>query len=210
MSTKRSFDGRQGSKKLTWYENRPLTTSEVARHCHVTPSAVWKWIKQGKLQAYRPPRGHYRIEKDALKAFLRENGWPIDPDFFAKPVKRILVIDDEPSVVEIASRALAQLGDDIVVATAGDGFEGGLQTATFRPDLLILDLMMPGMDGFQVCRLIRQNPATAHIKILVVTAYGSHENLQRALEAGADTFLHKPVDIEQLKEKALALLGVET
>ena len=190
-------------------EDKPLTTGEVAKYCHVSSAAVWKWIKQGKLSAYRLPGGRYRIEKAALKGFLREHNMPIAHEFFRKKVKRVLVIDDEPSVVEIAGRALHQIGEDVVVATAGDGFEAGLQVATFKPDLLILDLMMPGIDGFQVCRLIRRNPATSHIKILIITAYGSHENLQRALDAGADDFMHKPVDIEYLKDKAMSLLEGE-
>lgn len=191
-------------------EDGPFTTGQVARYCYVSPVTVWKWIKKGKLAAYRLPNGHYRVEKATLRAFLLKHDMPIHPDLFARTADRILVIDDEPEVVEVISRALHQLGADVIVATAGDGFEAGLQTATFKPDLLILDLMMPHMDGFQVCRLVRNNPATAHIKILIITAYGSHENIQRALDAGADSFLHKPVAIEQLKEKARSLLKDES
>jgi excisionase family DNA binding protein len=188
-------------------DDKPLTTGEVAEYCHVSPVAVWKWIKKGKLKAYRLPGGHYRVEKQALKAFLIEHDIPVDPAFFARPEKRILVVDDEPSVVEIASRALQQLGDDVTLASAADGFEAGLQVATFRPHLLILDLMMPQIDGFEVCRMIRENPATAHIKILIITAYGNHHNIQQALSAGANDFMHKPLDIQQLKEKAATMLA---
>lgn len=189
-------------------DEQPLTTGQVAEHCGVSAVAVWKWIKQGKLKAYRLPGGHYRVEKGALKAFLEAHGMPVDDEFFAKPTKRVLIVDDEPTVVEVATRTLQRLGQDVVLATAGDGFEAGLQAATFRPDLLILDLMMPHIDGFEVCRVIRRNPITAHIKILIITAYGSHENLQRALDAGADDFMHKPLDIEQLKSRAAGLLGL--
>ena len=78
--------------------------------------------------------------------------------------------------------------------------------ATFKPDLLILDLMMPQIDGFEVCRIVRRNPATAHVKILIITAFGSHENIERALKLGADDFLHKPLDIHQLTAQVRALL----
>jgi len=188
--------------------DEPLTTSEVARHCHVSHVTVWKWIKQGKLQAYRLRGGPYRIEKGALRAFLLERGLPIDPDFFARPIKRILVVDDEAAMLEIIVRPLHQI-PHIELATASDGFEAGLQVATFKPDLLVLDLMMPHADGFEVCRFIRRNPATAHIKILVITAFGSHENIQRALDAGANDFMHKPLQLEQLSAKVRALLAEE-
>ncbi len=188
-------------------DDKPLTTGEVARYCHVTRVAVWKWIKKGKLQAYRLPGGHHRIQKAAVKAFLEAHGMPIDPQFFASAAKRILVVDDEPTTVEIVVRALQRLGDDVEIATASDGFEAGLQVATFKPDLLVLDLMMPHVDGFEVCRILRQNPTTEHIRILIITAYGIHENVERVLKAGADDLLHKPLDIQQLTSRAMSLLS---
>ena len=190
-------------------DDRPLTTGEVGSYCGVSHATVWKWIKKGRLKAYRLRSGQYRIEKGALKAFLRENDRPIDPEFFARPIKRVLIIDDEPTVADLITRAMQQLDEEIQYATANDGFEAGLQLATFKPDLLLLDLMMPRLDGFEVCRFVRRNPATAHIKILVITAYGSHENIERALKAGADDFLHKPLDIEELNRKACYLLADE-
>jgi two-component system, OmpR family, response regulator VicR len=188
-------------------EDRPLTSGDVARLCHVSQVAVWKWIKKGKLKAYRFPGGHYRIEPGAFREFIKQNNIPVDASFAMPTRKRVLIIDDEPSVVEVATRAVQRLGKDVIIATAGDGFEAGLQVATFRPDLLLLDLMMPGMDGFQVCRLVRNSPATAHVKIIIITAFGSHENLQRALQAGADDFIHKPVDLDRLLDKVRAFLS---
>ena len=184
----------------------PLSTREIASYCHVSPVTVWKWIKDGKLHASRLSSGHYRVDRPVLKAFLQRRGVPIDPEVFSEPTKRVLVIDDEPAVVEIVTRGLRQFVEGLQMATARDGFEAGLQVATFKPILLILDLMMPGIDGFQVCQLIRQNPATAHSKILIITAFGNHQNIQRALKAGADDYMHKPLDLARLKEKVLALL----
>jgi len=187
--------------------SQPLTTGQVARYCRVSSVAVWKWIKQGKLRAYRLPGGHYRVERGALKEFLREHDMPIDPEFFAVSKRRILVVDDEPTAVDVVVRALQRLGDDVEMATASDGFEAGMQLATFKPDLLVMDLMMPHINGFEVCRAVRQNAATAHIKILIITAFGVHENIERALRAGANDFVHKPLDIEQLVDKVQELLA---
>jgi len=184
----------------------PLSTGEVARYCGVSSGAVWKWVKKGRLRAYRAPGGQYLIERGAFKAFLRENDMPVDPTFFARSVKRVLIIDDEPTVVEVVVRAVQQLGEGIEIATASDGFEAGLQIATFRPDLLVLDLMMPQIDGFEVCRVVRRNAATAHIKILIITAYGIHENIEKALQSGADDFMHKPLNIPSLVAKVNSML----
>jgi excisionase family DNA binding protein len=189
------------------HTDTPLTTGQVARICRVSHVAVWKWIKQGKLKAYRLPGGHYRVVQGALRAFLREHEMPIPPELSADSTKRILIVDDEPTIVEIITRTLQRLGEGFELATATDGFEAGLQVATFKPDLLILDLMMPHVDGFEVCRLVRQNPATAHVRILIVTAHSEHKNIQRALDAGANEFLIKPVNIEQLKAQVQTLLG---
>lgn len=189
-------------------DDRPLTTGQVGRYCGVSHATVWKWIKKGKLKAYRLPGGHYRIERGAFKAFLRQRNMPVDPEFFARPIKRVLITDDEPSVLDLVSRAMQRLGE-IEYATASDGFEAHLQLATFKPDLLLLDLMMPRLDGFEVCRLARRNPATAHIKILIITAYGTHQNIERALSVGANDFLHKPLDIEELSRRTLSLLADE-
>jgi DNA-binding response OmpR family regulator len=120
----------------------------------------------------------------------------------------VLVVDDDPSTVKIATSALETL-DGVEVATAADGFEAGLQVVAFKPDLLILDLMMPGADGFEVCRRIRRDPDLAQIKILVLTAHGTHENLERVLDAGADDFMHKPVDLECLRHQIRTLLCME-
>jgi excisionase family DNA binding protein len=187
-------------------DDKPLTTGEAARYCHVTPVAVWKWIKKGKLPAYRLPGGHYRIDRNALLDFASKHNIPVDAELLAGNDRRILVVDDEPTVIEIVSRALQQLGAHIIMASAADGFEAGLQMATFRPHLLILDLMMPQVNGFQVCRTIRESPALTHAKILILTAFGSHENLRRVLDTGANDFMHKPVDIEQLRAKVVSLL----
>ncbi|MGM0401986.1 MAG: response regulator [Chloroflexota bacterium] len=121
----------------------------------------------------------------------------------------VLVVDDDPSTIEITTRALEPLGDAIETATATDGFEAGLQIITFAPDLLILDLMMPDADGFEICRRIRRNPDLADIKILILTAHGTHKNLQRALDAGADDFMHKPVDVKRLGQQVRTLLELE-
>jgi excisionase family DNA binding protein len=183
-----------------------FSTSEVAVLCQVSRVTVWKWIKRGELYAVRNSQGHYAIPRETLRRFLSRKGYPVDPTLF-QPSNRVLIIDDEPPVVEVVSRVLYGLDGGIRIATAEDGFEAGLQMAAFRPDLLILDLMMPRMNGFHVCRLVRQDPTMAHTRILIITGYGSRDNVVRALAAGADDVYQKPVELRAFKRRVGALLN---
>ncbi|MGY8824622.1 MAG: response regulator transcription factor [Candidatus Latescibacterota bacterium] len=92
------------------------------------------------------------------------------------------------------------------LCTANDGFEAGLQMARFRPDLVVLDLMMPHVDGFRVCKLIRSNPQMRDTGILVVTGYASDENITKAMDQGADSWLAKPFEPAELARQVEQIL----
>ena len=185
-----------------------LTTGDVASHCHVSQETVANWIKSGQLKAYRTPGRHRRIRLGDFREFLSEHGMPT---FDAQGVdlpsqRRSLVVDDDPAVVRLIVRLLEQ-NAQYETATAGDGCEAGIQIARFKPDLVILDLMMPNLDGFKVCSSIRSAPETSDLAVLVVTGYDHDANLQRALEAGADYCMTKPLSMEMLSEKVDELLS---
>jgi excisionase family DNA binding protein len=184
---------------------RLLTTSEVAQYCQVTNDGVVKWIKAKKLKAYSTPGGHYRIRKSDFKDFLGRYGMPVDPNFFAEEKKRILVVDDESTIVEVISQALGD-AQTFQVSSASDGYEAGLKIGTFRPDLIILDIMMPHMDGIEVCKRIKANPDTEAIKVVAITGHPEQGNIDRAYRSGADLCLMKPVQIEHLRREVARLL----
>ncbi len=190
--------------------NRFLTTGEVAKHCQVSPVTVLRWIKDGKLPAHTTPGGRYRVGARDLLAFLAEHSMPVDTELRGRPsdVKRILVVDDEELIVETIVRNLRRSGWKFEFATALNGFEAGRQLGLFSPDLIVLDLKMPGVDGFEVCRRVKGDPKTQHIKILVVTGFASPGQLQRAREAGADDCLPKPFTGADLRQKVGDLLGL--
>jgi len=181
-----------------------VTTGDIAAHCQVSAVAVINWIKSGKLQATTTPGGHRRVSLDHLRDFLQRHGMPPFAEHLPDK-RRILVVDDEPDVVRILVKLLGQSGK-YEIATAANGFEAGLQVAQFGPDLVILDLMMPQQDGFVVCQQIKSTPQTRHIKVLVVTGYASAENVQKALECGADYCLAKPIKGNALKYKVEEML----
>lgn len=187
-----------------------LTTGEVAKHCQVSPVTIFRWIKDGKLPAHTTPGGHYRVGARDLLAFMAAHSIPVDTDLRRKVsnTRRVLVVDDEELIVETVVRNLRRPEWKLEFATAFNGFEAGRQLSVFSPELIVLDLKMPGVDGFEVCRQVKSDPKTQHIRILVVTGFASPEQLQRARDAGADDCLPKPFTGADLRQKVANLLGL--
>ena len=188
-----------------------FTTGDVARYCHVSISTIFRWIKEGYLPAYTTPGGHHRILPSEFRAFLERHRMPTDEAFLsgAEAEKRILIVDDEPQVTELITRALSNDNDQFEIVSTDDGFEAGMLLTSFEPHLVILDLMMPTLNGFQICKRIRANPDTADIKILVVTGFADPDNVERILALGADDYMEKPLNTEEFLEKIDQLVAAE-
>ncbi len=182
---------------------KPLTTGQVAAYCHVSHVTVLKWIKEGRLKAYTIPSGHYRIQKQNFHEFLVQHKMPVDEAFFAEEAVKVLVVDDEAKTSELITSAF----DEYNVASAANGFEAGLQLATFQPDLLILNLGMSGIDGLEICQNVKTNPMTKRTKILVLAKSAEDKVVTEALGCGADGYLVKPLKVEELKQKVHSLMG---
>lgn len=185
-----------------------LTTGQVAAHCQVTHKSVNNWIRDGKLHAYMTPGRHHRIRVRDLREFLAKSGLPpLDDDGQPAPSGsgRVLVVDDEPLVVGTVSQMLRRWGYEVGMAM--NGFSAGLEIERFRPDLVVLDLMMPYMDGFGVCETVKTDPATRHIKVLVVTGFTEQGFIDRALASGADGWMAKPLRAAELRSRVVELVG---
>lgn len=190
-------------------DRRFFTTTEVARYCEVSNDGVLKWIKSGKLRAFSTPGGHYRISAEDFRDFLKLYAFPVQESFFgteanASHPRRVLVVDDEPDQREVLLRLLRKIDPEWIVDQAADGYEAGIKIGMSRPDLVILDVMMPHVDGLSLCRTIRSNTETRAIRILAIT--GDPGNRKPALEAGADVCLTKPVGFEHLSHELTRLL----
>jgi len=155
----------------------------------VSPAAIKKWIQQGKLSAFRTPGGHFRISADEFERFQKTHGFGTGT---GEPL-RVLVVDDQPDVAEVIVASLRAFHPRARLETAANGFEGLLKVGTFRPDVLLLDLSLPGMDGFEVCRHIKRDPVIQDTKVVVMTARFLDAE-PRAIDAGADGFLSKPFE----------------
>ena len=191
------------------------TIPEAAKICSVGRTTMWRWVKSGRLKAFVTLGGQHRIQKTELQSVLADRGgYSIpasekapEPEFSGRPLspKKILIVDDDPDIRKIMTRFLSAANYEVAVAS--DGFGVGVKVMDFNPDLLVLDLIMPGMDGFEVCKRIKENPRTSHIKVLAVTGFDTEENRSRIMKAGADGCLAKPVDNHRLLEEVESLLA---
>lgn len=183
-----------------------LTTGEAAKWCGVSFRTVIRWIQRGELQAYQlPGRGDNRIRVDDFVAFLGKNGMPVPDELGGARAPRVLVVDDEPAAARFLAAALDGRGYEIEIVH--DGFAAGNRLARLHPDLITVDLEMPGLGGVDVIRFIRSMPEHAHVKILVVSGQGAQQ-LQEALNAGADRALAKPTTLAEVRDAAAELIGV--
>jgi len=172
-----------------------FTTFEAARLCHVSPLSIINWVNAGRLPAFRTPGGHRRIRREDLVRFMRDSGMPLPEELRDGSGRvKVLVIDAEPGVRHMLAEHLATRTNPYEVLTAGDGFEAGRLVVTFRPDAVVLDLRLPGIDGFQACRTIKADPETSGTVVIGMSAYPSIEIEARILECGATRCFAKPVD----------------
>src|SRR6516225_3693392 len=134
------------------------TTHEVSRLLHVNPRSVINWIEQNLLPSYRTPGGHRRIRRDDLLAFLRKHQIPT-PASLVEGTFSILIVDDEDEITNMLKTYFQRQGG-YEVSTASDGITAMIEVGRIKPDLLVLDIMIPGVDGIEVCRRIKENPAS--------------------------------------------------
>ena len=184
---------------------RYLTTGEVASRCQVSVGTVKNWIEAGQLEAFRTPGRHFRIRASELRRFQAAYGFGTETD----EAPRILVVDDQQDFVELALDALKDLLPGVRVEGACGGYEALLKIGSFQPHLLVLDLRMPGLDGFEVCRRVKEAPETKATKIVAMTGFEDDQAEQLALTCGADAFLTKRAGLAALGRQIVSLLEAD-
>ena len=180
--------------------NRIFTSHEVASLVQVSPSSVLKWIEQGKLRAFRTPGGHRRVASEELLDFLRAHQLPVPAELETDRV-RLLVIDDEATYLRALGTLLQRADSRVEVALAESALDGLLKVGLLKPEVVLLDTYMPGMDGLEVCTRLKRSPLTAHIAVLAMSGRPSAETERRFLEAGAAAFLPKPIQASTVLQK---------
>jgi len=185
-----------------------FTVFQASKYCNVSPKTIINWIEAGHIEAYKTVGGHRRVKVADLENFMKKQGIPILEEGFGSERKRILIVDDDEIIVETIVQALEEEEYDYEIISASDGFEAGLQVNHFKPHLVILDIMMPDIKGYDVCRKIKSDEQTKNTKIIVLSAYLDEEKFKKMKEYGADLCFSKPLPLPQLKEEVAKLLGV--
>lgn len=181
------------------------TVREVAAWCGVSVRTVLNWITRGELPSYKlPGRGDNRIRNDDLTQFLVRYKMPVPRPERGLSKGRVMVVEDDGPTATLICKMLEREGYETAIAR--DGFSAGTLMASFRPDLITMDLRMPGLQGAQVIRMIRSMPEQRHLRILVVSGMAP-EDLEDAVRAGADDSYAKPVEFLPFMEKVHRLMA---
>lgn len=184
-----------------------LTTGEAAEICSVSQQTIIRCFDSGRLDGFRVPGSKFRrIPRENLIRFMRDNNMPMDNLDSGR--KKILVVDDDAEIVELMVDVLVRDGR-FDVKTASSGYEAGITTEQFRPDLLVLDYMLPDVNGNIVCQTIRNNPEFESIKIIIVSGVVNQSEIQDLLDSGAEDFVRKPFNISELVDKIAGVLKLE-
>ncbi|MBF0594035.1 MAG: response regulator [Candidatus Omnitrophica bacterium] len=187
---------------------KPLTTGEIADFCHIHLRTVLQWIHDGKLKAYRTPGNHSRVQVADFIDFLKQYNMPIPDSLLVRGnTRKVLIVDDDANMVSSLKRLLKK-DQQFEVDVAYDGFEAGIKLLLFKPDILILDMRMPGMNGYEVAQKVKRSPNCAHTSIIGVSAYFEDADKKKLLDIGVDACIDKPFNSEVLLDQVHALLGI--
>jgi excisionase family DNA binding protein len=184
-----------------------FTTGEAAKICKVSQQTIIRCFDNGQLKGFRVPGSRFRrIPREALYKFMKDNGIPTDALESGK--RKVLLVDDDAELVELIGKVLDEDGR-FEVRVAQNGFDAGMMVKEYHPDLIVLDVMLPDINGKEVCHRVRADPSLEDVRILCISGMVEEEKVQELRLAGADDFLHKPFDIEVLIDRMCSQLEIE-
>jgi excisionase family DNA binding protein len=184
-----------------------FTTGEAAKICKVSQQTIIRCFDNGQLKGFRVPGSRFRrIPREALYKFMKDNGIPTDALESGK--RKVLLVDDDPDLVDLINKALEDDGR-FEVRIAGNGFDAGMMVKEYRPDLIILDVMLPDINGKEVCHRVRADNTLEDVRIICISGMIEEDKIQELKLSGADDFLHKPFMVEELIDRMCAQLEIE-
>ncbi len=186
-------------------EKTVFTTGEVAQICSISQQTVIRCFDSGRLKGFRVPGSKFRrIPKQNLLEFMNTNDIPLDK--LETQSKRVLIIDDDHAIVDMLSDLL-QRERNYEIRVGHTGFDAGLITREFMPDIILLDFKLPDIDGTAVCRSIRNNPQLSHIRIIMISGVADPGEVESLRVAGADAFIKKPFSVDEVLGRIAELVG---
>lgn len=184
-------------------KKKVFSAHEVANFCDVVNQTAINWIRQGHLDAYTTPGGQYRVYADVLARFMQKQGMRM-PDEVREilaeqaRIEQVLIVDDDQDLNDLIKQFLDKRYPDFKVNQAYDGYDAGKAIFEYKPDVVLLDINLPGVDGYKLCRQIKADENLSRPIVVAITGMDEPEVEARAKEAGADGFLRKPIDLDSL------------
>ena len=193
------------NRKTPLQKKRVFSTGEVARICGLSLQTIIRCFDAGQISGFRVPGSRFRrIPRDNLIAFMRANNIPLDSLLTVK--RKIMIVDDDEELAHMLSDHLQATGAyEIRLATTG--FDAGVITQKFRPDLMLLDVMLPDINGREVCKSVKSDPDTNRTKIIVISGLIEEDTISDLYDVGADDYIRKPFDLEDLSNKVKEYLS---
>jgi len=188
---------------------KPLSVGQAAEICRVSKKTVLNWIYDGALKAFTTYGGHYRIWPANVKKFLDSSGMDIPFEFIDDRTTHILIIDDDDAYSQMLRDAIVAEIPSVEVVTTDDGYEGLMLIGEIKPQLVILDIKMPKLDGFQVLELLKNRKTEHDMKVLVVSGYLDKTTKEQLSKSIADGTLDKLTDVSILMKTITAMLRSE-
>jgi len=184
-----------------------FTTGEAAKICKVSQQTIIRCFDNGQLKGFRVPGSRFRrIPREALYKFMKDNGIPTDALESGK--RKVLLVDDDTELVEVILAVLSEDGR-FEVRVAGNGFDAGMMVKEYHPDLIVLDVMLPDINGREVCQRVRADSSLEDVRIICISGMIEEDKIQELKLSGADDFLPKPFDIDELIERMCSQLEIE-
>jgi len=184
-----------------------FTTGEAAKICKVSQQTIIRCFDNGQLKGFRVPGSRFRrIPREALYKFMKDNGIPTDALESGK--RKVLLVDDDAELVELILKFLAEDGR-FETRVAQNGFDAGMMVKEYHPDLIVLDVMLPDINGKEVCQRVRADSTLEDVRILCMSGMVEDDKIQELKLAGADDFIHKPFEVEALIDRMCAQLDLE-
>ena len=195
-----------GVKHSTVYR-KPMSVGQAAKICRVSKKTVLNWIYKKALKAFTTYGGHYRIWPGDLKKLLVKAGMDIPFQFVDDRQTTFLIVDDDPAFTMLLKEAIIGEFTSADILTTDDGYEALILIGERKPQVVILDLKMPKMDGFQVLELLRTRKKETAMKIVVLSAYVDPDVERRLNHTVADAVIEKGRDVREILDSLSALLN---
>lgn len=184
-----------------------FTTGEAAKICNVSQQTIIRCFDSGQLKGFRVPGSRFRrIPRDVLYKFMKDNGIPTDALESGK--RKALLVDDDEELVEML-RDVLEADGRFEVRIANNGFDAGMMVKEYHPDIIVLDVMLPDINGKEVCQRVRSDSAMDDVKIICISGMVEQDKIADLKASGANEFLQKPFDVDSLVERMCKHLDIE-